>query len=92
MTITPNDPPVLTDPVPGDPATPEIDPGDPNNLLVPATDNVALTLDLTPYYEDPESDALTITPDPTDIPTWLTFDPLTNTFTGTPPSTTQVMW
>ena len=86
IVVAPNDPPVLTDPVPGDPATPEIDPLDPNNLLVPATDNVALTLDLTPYYEDPESDALTITPDPADIPAWLTFNPLTNTFTGTPPS------
>ena len=26
IVVAPNDPPVLTDPVPGDPATPEIDP------------------------------------------------------------------
>ena len=38
IVVAPNDPPVLVDPVPGDPATPEIDPGDPNNLLVPSTD------------------------------------------------------
>ncbi len=53
------------DPVPGDPTTPEPDPLDPNNLIVPGTDNVALTLDLNDYYDDPNGDPLSYTVDMT---------------------------
>ena len=85
VTVTPNDPPVLVDPDPTA-GTPSIDPADPSSLLVPATDGVPLSLDLTAYLSDPEGDPLVITPDPTAIPSWLTWNPATNTFTGTPPT------
>ena len=38
------------------------------------------------YFTDPNTgDVLTITPDMTGVPAWLTYDPLTQTFSGTPP-------
>ncbi len=77
--------PALTDPAPGVPGTPEIDPSDPSNLLVAATDGVPLTLAAGSYFTDPNGDPLTITPDMTGVPAWLSYDPLTQTFSGTPP-------
>ena len=70
----------------GRPGTPAIDPADPANLLVPVTDGVPLTLAAGDYFTDPNTgDTLTITPDMTGVPAWLTYDPLTQTFSGTPP-------
>ena len=80
-----NAPPIPVDPDPGDPTTPEPDPLDPNNLIVPGTDNVALTLDLNDYYDDPNGDPLSYTVDMTGAPAWLTYDAATETFSGTPP-------
>jgi large repetitive protein len=79
-----NLPPTMIDP---DPAvgTPSIDPANPNNLLVPAVDNVPLTLAAGSYFTDPNGDPLTITPDLTGAPAWLSYDPVTRIFTGTPP-------
>ncbi len=81
-----NLPPAPVDPVPGDPTTPEIDPGNPANLLVPATDGVAMTLVALDYYSDPNSDPVTITPDMTGVPSWHTYDAGTQTFSGMPPA------
>jgi len=40
---------------------------------------------VTPYFGDPDSpDAVTLSVIPTDLPSGLTFDPLTNTISGTP--------
>ncbi|OOG87913.1 hypothetical protein B0E41_03070, partial [Hydrogenophaga sp. A37] len=80
-----NQPPVLTDPDPT-PGTPSIDPGDPNNLLVPAVDNVPVSVDLDSYFTDPNTgDVLTFTPDLTGQPAWVTYDPVTHVLGGTPP-------
>ena len=76
--------PALIDPDPT-PGTPGIDPANPTNLLVPAVDGTPLTLPLGTYFIDPDGDTLTITPNPAAIPSWLTWNPLTQTFTGTPP-------
>ena len=43
------------DPTPGVPGTPEVDPTNPANLLVPATDGVPLTLPLADYFADPNT-------------------------------------
>ena len=57
-----NQPPVLIDPDPT-PGTPEVDPADPTNLLVPAVDNVPLSVDLDDYFTDPNTgDTLTSRP------------------------------
>ncbi|WP_234267700.1 Ig-like domain-containing protein, partial [Hydrogenophaga sp. NFH-34] len=59
-----NQPPVLEDPNPGDPESPEVDPTDPTNLIVPAVDGTQVTVDLDDYFSDPNpGDVLTITPD-----------------------------
>ncbi len=80
-----NQPPVVVDPDPT-PGTPSIDPADPTNLLVPAVDNVPLSVDLDDYYTDPNTgDTLTITPDLTGLPAWVTYDPATGILGGTPP-------
>ncbi|MFW5332843.1 tandem-95 repeat protein, partial [Hydrogenophaga sp. ZJX-1] len=80
-----NQPPVLVDPDPT-PGTPNIDPTDPNNLLVPAVDNVPVSVDLDNYFTDPNTgDTLTITPDLSGVPAWVTYDPVTNVLGGTPP-------
>ncbi len=79
-----NAPPVLADPDPT-PGTPFIDPGDPGTLHVPATDNVTVAVPLDFYFADPNGDPLSYTPDMTGVPSWLNFDPTTNTLTGTPP-------
>jgi large repetitive protein len=82
--VVSNVPPALvdTDLTPG---TPSIDPLDPNNLLVPAVDNVPLTLDLDTYIVDPNGDTLTFTPNLSGLPAWLSYNPVTHVFTGTPP-------
>ncbi len=80
----PNEPPSLVDPDPT-PGTPEIDPADPGNLIIRGFDNEPLEIDLGPYFEDPNLDELTVTPDPATIPSWLTWDPVTKTLSGTPP-------
>ena len=78
--------PTLVDPDPT-PGTPGIDPANPTNLLVPAIDGTPLTLPLSTYFIDPNTgDTLTITPNPAAIPSWLTWNPLTQTLTGTPPA------
>ena len=80
-----NQPPVLTDPDPT-PGTPSIDPGNPTNLLVPAVDNVPVAVDLDNYFTDPNTgDTLTITPNLTGLPGWVTYDPVTHILGGTPP-------
>jgi large repetitive protein len=84
-TITVNAPPALTDPSPVV-GTPFINPTDPANLIVPAVDNVLVTLPLGAYFTDANGDPLTITPNLTGLPTWLTYDPTTRTLTGTPPA------
>ena len=61
-------------PTPGVPGTPAIDPANPANLLVAATDGVPLTLPAADYFTDPNGDTLTITPNPASIPAWLTWD------------------
>ncbi|WP_234267702.1 Ig-like domain-containing protein, partial [Hydrogenophaga sp. NFH-34] len=45
-TVAVNQPPVLEDPNPGDPESPEVDPTDPTNLIVPAVDGTQVTVDL----------------------------------------------
>ena len=55
------------------------------NLLVLGTDNVPLTFDITTAYSDPNGDALTYTVDMTGAPAWLSYNPVTGQFTGTPP-------
>ena len=80
-----NQPPEIIDPDPT-PGTPSIDPGNPNNLLVPAVDNVPVAVDLDDYFTDPNTgDVLTITPDLTGLPAWVTYDPATGILGGTPP-------
>ena len=78
-------PPVLADPDPT-PGTPSINPADPSNLLVPAVDNVAVSVPLATYFSDPNGDPLTITPNLTGAPAWVTYDPVSKTLGGTPPA------
>jgi VCBS repeat-containing protein len=82
--VVSNVPPALVD-IDLTPGTPSIDPLDPMNLIVPALDNVPLTLDLDTYIVDPNGDTLTFTPNLTGLPAWLTYDPVTHVFSGTPP-------
>jgi large repetitive protein len=82
--VAPNAPPALTDPSPA-PGSPFIDPANPANLIVPAVDNAPVTIDLSQYYTDPNGDSMTITPDLTNLPSWLHYTAATNTLTGTPP-------
>jgi large repetitive protein len=68
------------------PGTPYIDPTNATNLIVPVVDNIAASIDLDLYYADPNIDAITITPDMTGAPAWLTYDPVTHVLSGTPPA------
>ena len=61
-------PPVLVDPD-GTPGTPSIDPLDPAHLIVPATDNVAVSIDLDDYVTDPNGDPLSFSVGA--LPSWL---------------------
>ena len=79
-----NLPPVLGDPDPT-PGTPAVDPTNSNNLIVPGTDNVPLSVALSDYFTDPNGDALTFTPMLTGLPSWLSYNAATQTFSGTPP-------
>ena len=82
--VVENAPPVLVD---NDltPGTPFVNPLDATNLIVPATDNIPLSLDLDTYIVDANGDTLTFTPDLTGLPAWLSYDPVTHVFSGTPP-------
>jgi hypothetical protein len=81
-----NAPPTLVDPNPANPpGDPSIDPTNPSNLIVPAVDNVLVSVDLDQYFTDPNGDTLTITPDLTGLPSWVTYDPVTHVLGGTPP-------
>ena len=93
-----NDGPIPVDPtrpvapigepnLPVDPTDPRDPPLDPNNYI-PAqtgTDSSAVTpLDLTPYFGDPDaSDSVTLSIDPADLPSGLSFDPATGVLSGT---------
>gem|GEM_PF-4266547 len=87
--VVPTDP---TDPnfpdYPTDPEDPRNQPLDPDNYIPVQTgqDSDPVTpLDLTPYFGDPDPmEPLTITVDETALPPGVTFDPLTNTLSGTP--------
>ncbi|WP_284309669.1 cadherin-like domain-containing protein, partial [Hydrogenophaga electricum] len=83
-----NQPPVLEDPNPGDPESPEVDPTDPTNLIVPAVDGTQVSVDLGDYFSDPNpGDVLTITPDLSSLPPGVVaeYDPSTGVLTVTPP-------
>jgi VCBS repeat-containing protein len=79
-----NAPPVLEDPD-TTPGTPFVDPLDDTNLTVPAVDNVAVSIDLDNYFTDADGDILTITPDLTGLPSWVTYNAGTGVLSGTPP-------
>ncbi len=79
-----NPPPVPHDPDPT-PGTPSFDTLDPNNLIVPATDNVPVAVDLDDYFIDPNGDPLTFTPNLAGLPGWVSYDPVTHVLSGTPP-------
>jgi large repetitive protein len=83
-TITINAPPALIDPSPVV-GTPFIDAANGANLIVPAVDNIAVSLPLAQYYVDPNGDPMVLTPNMTGLPTWLSYNAATQTFTGTPP-------
>ena len=54
MARGPNQPPSLVDPDPT-PGSPQIDPANPANLLVPVTDDVPFTLAIADYFTDPDT-------------------------------------
>ena len=88
--LDPTDP---TDPNTGDPFDPDdphAAPDDPGAYIPvqQGNDSEALTpLDLTPYFGDPDAgDTVTLSVLPGDLPSWLSFDPGTNTLSGTPSS------
>ncbi|WP_234265238.1 DUF4347 domain-containing protein, partial [Hydrogenophaga sp. NFH-34] len=88
VTVVVNAPPVLEDPNPGDPESPEVDPTDPTNLIVPAVDGTQVTVDLDDYFSDPNpGDVLTITPDLSSLPPGVEaeYNPSTGVLTVTPP-------
>jgi hypothetical protein len=82
--VVENSPPVLTDPTPG-PGTPYVNPLNPNNLIVPAVDNVFVSVDLDDYFTDANGHSLTFTPNLAGVPAWLTYNAGNRTFSGTPP-------
>jgi len=77
-----NDAPEPVDPLTG------LSPTDPTDYIPEQTGDDSdpmIDLDLTPYFTDPDSsDALTISVDPADLPSGLTFDPATSIISGTP--------
>ncbi len=75
-----NDPPIPVDPLGPLNLNPT---GDAHE--VQGFDNELISIDLSEGFSDPNGDPLSFTVDMTGAPAWLTFDPLTNTFTGTPP-------
>ena len=74
-----NAPPTPLDP----PGTPYVNPLDPNNIIVPATDNVAVSIDLDACFTDPNGDPLTFTVGT--LPSWATYNSTTHVLSGTPP-------
>ncbi len=86
-----NDAPEIIDPAnPGDPKDPNT-PADPNNIIPDQTgeDSSPLTpLDISPFFTDVDNETLTFgfNPADTNVPDWLSIDPVTGIITGTPPS------
>jgi large repetitive protein len=80
--------PTLVDPDPT-PGSPYINPVDPEDLIVPATDNIPMVVDLDDYFEDLNGDLLTITPNLAGLPGWLSYDSGTGLLSGTPPIDNQ---
>ena len=78
VTVT-NAPPTPLDP----PGTPYINPLNPNNIIVPATDNFAVSIDLDACFTDANGDPLTFTIGT--LPSWVSYDPTTHVLSGTPP-------
>ena len=76
-----NPPPVVRD-LNTQPGTPVVDPLDPQNILVPALDGEAVTVDLTDFLVDPNGDPLTIVPDT--LPEGATYDEVAQTLTFIP--------
>ncbi len=74
-----NAPPTPLDP----PGTPYIDPLNPNNIVVPATDNVAVSIDLDACFTDANGDPLTFTLGT--LPSWMSYNATTHVLSGTPP-------
>ena len=85
--IDPLNPPAGT---PFDPQTPFMPPLDPLDYIPGQTGQDAglvTPFDLTPFFGDPDApDAVTLSVTAGDLPVGLTFDPLTNTISGTPSS------
>ena len=77
----PNTAPEVIDPDPT-PGTPSIDPLDAENIIVPAVDGTAITIDLDDYLSDHNGDLLTITAG--SLPAGATFDPASNELTFVP--------
>ena len=75
---------------PVDPDDPRDPPLDPNNFIPAQTGEDSspfAPLDLTPFFGDPDgSDEVTLFVDPADLPSGLTFDPVTGIISGTPDS------
>ena len=98
--VTPvNDAPIPVDPTqppldpadlitPVDPEDPREQPFDPENYIPVQNGNDSETqpaFDLTSYFGDPDGmEPLTITLDPADLPSGLSFDPVTGVISGTP--------
>ena len=80
------DPQDSVDPTdPDDPREPPLDPSD----FIPEQSGEdgqpIVPLDLTPFFGDPDvGDELTLSIDPTELPSGLIFDPVTGTISGTP--------
>jgi len=80
--------PVNDAPVPIDPTDPNNPPADPNAVIPaqPGEDSVQQTLDVTPFFTDPDDTVLTYSLDPATTPPWITIDPNTGIITANPPA------
>ena len=76
-----NPPPVVRD-LNTQPGTPVVDPLDPQNILVPALDGEAVTIDLNDFLVDPNGDPLTIVPET--LPEGASYDEVAQTLTFIP--------
>jgi len=79
--VVENAPPVVVDPDPVE-GTASIDPRDPQNIIIPAVDGQAITIDLDDYLADPNGGAVTI--DVGSLPSEAAFDPASNELTFLP--------
>ena len=80
--VVANAAPVLVDPDPH--ARHAVDPSIPTHLIVPATDNVAVSIDLDSYFTDPNGDTLSFSVGA--LPAWLAYNATTHVISGTPPA------